>query len=147
MSQHFVQSYLFFSGKCAEAIAFYQSALDAEVQMIMRYNESPDPMPSGLLAPGFEDKIMHSSFRIGGTTVMASDGCNAEGDKFGGFCLSLAVATEAEADHYFNALAKDGKITMPLGKTFWSPHFGMVEDKFGIGWMVSVPGPAHAAHS
>lgn len=110
--------------------------------MIMHYSESPTPMPPGALAPGFEDKVMHASFRIGSTTVMASDGCNADGAKFGGFCLSLAVSTETEADQYFNALAESGKVTMPLGQTFWSPRFGMVEDKFGIGWMVSVvPSP------
>lgn len=138
MSQPVVQPYLTFGGRCAEALEFYQSALGAQVEMILRFDQSPDPLPPGVLAPGFENKIMHSSFRIGASTLMASDGCNADDATFRGFTLSIAVPTEAEADRYFNALAKEGKITMPLGKTFWSPRFGMVEDKFGLGWMVNV---------
>lgn len=137
ISQPVVQSYLFFSGNCTEALGFYKSALGAEVEMMMRLSESPDPLPPGMLAPGFEDKIMHASFRIGSTQLMASDGCDATA-KSGGCSLSLAVATVAEADQYFAALSEGGTVTMPLGETFWSPRFGMVEDKFGIGWMVNV---------
>lgn len=134
----FVEAYLFFNGRCEEALDFYREALGAEVEMILRFKESPEPHPPGMVPAGFENKIMHSSFRIGQTTVMASDGCTAESVKFEGFCLSLSVRTEAEADRYFNALASGGKVQMPLAKTFWSPRFGMVQDRFGIGWMVSV---------
>ena len=134
-----VQPYLFFGGRCDEAIAFYRTALGAEVEMIMKFKDSPEPPPPGVLPPGFENKVMHASFRVGGSTVMASDGCGQE-STFGGFSLSLAVATEAEADRAFNALAQGGQITMPLAKTFWSPRFGMVTDRFGLGWMVSVVG-------
>ena len=133
-----VQPYLFFNGNCEQAVEFYRRAIGAEVEMMMRFKDSPEPMPPGMLAPGYESKIMHSSFRVGQTTVMASDGCGTENVSFQGFSLSLSVATEAEADRYFNALADGGKVTMPLNKTFWSPRFGMLEDKFGIGWMVSV---------
>jgi PhnB protein len=138
-----VQAYLFFSkGNCEEAVEFYRKAVGAEVEMMLRFKESPDPMPPGMLAPGYENKIMHTSFRIGQTTVMASDGCGAgEKTEFNGFSLSLAVTTEAEADRYFNALAVGGKVTMPLGKTFWSPRFGMLEDRFGIGWMINMIPP------
>ena len=133
-----VQPYLFFNGSCEQAVDFYRKALGAEVEMSMRYKESPEPPPPGMLPPGFENKIMHTSFRIGQTTVMASDGSSTEKSNFGGFSLSLAVQSEAEADRAFAALADGGKVKMPLAKTFWSPRFGMVEDRFGIGWMVSV---------
>ncbi len=136
MSLPIVQSYLFFSGRCEEALEFYKSAIGAKVDMIMRFNESPEPPPPDMLSPGYENKVMHASFHVGDTMVMASDGCG-ENHSFAGFSLSLGVATEAEADKYFNALAEGGKVEMPLGKTFWSPRFGMLTDKFGMGWMVS----------
>ena len=137
-----VQPYLFFNGNCEQAIDFYRKAIGAEVEMMMRFKESPEPPKPGMVPPGFENKIMHASFRIGQTTVMASDGCSAEKPNFDGFCLSLSVSSEAEADHAFKALAEGGQVRMPLNKTFWSPRFGMVTDRFGIGWMVSV---MHAA--
>ena len=137
-----VQSYLFFSkGNCEEAVEFYRKVLGAEVEMMMRFKDSPEPHPPGMLAPGWENKVMHSSFRIGQTTIMASDGCGTEKTDFNGFSLSLAVTTEADADRYFNALADGGKVNMPLCKTFWSPRFGMLEDRFGIGWMINVIPP------
>jgi PhnB protein len=111
--------------------------------MMMRFRESPEPPPPGRVPPGFEDKIMHTSFTIGQTTVMASDGCSAEKATFQGFSLSLSVASQAEAERAFSALAKGGKVEMPLAKTFWSPCFGMVEDRFGIGWMISVASADH----
>ena len=132
-----VQPYLFFGGRCEEAIGFYGKAIGAKVEMMMRFSDSPEPMPPGVLQPGFEQKVMHSSLRIGETVVMASDGCH-EGSTFAGFSLSLAVGTVAEADRAFAALAEGGKVTMPLGKTFWSPRYGMVKDRFGVDWMVSV---------
>jgi PhnB protein len=135
-----VQPYLFFKGNCEEAVEFYRQALGAVVEFSIRFQESPEPPPPGMVPPNWGDKIMHTSFKVGQTTVMASDGCGPEANGFQGFSLSLSVATEAEADRYFNALAAGGKVTMPLNQTFWSPRFGMLEDKFGIGWMVSVPG-------
>ena len=136
-----VEAYLFFSGRCEEAIEFYQKALGAKVEMLMRFKESPDPMPPGMIPPGWESKVMHASLRIGETIVMASDGCGGKpGEKpgFEGFSLSLAVPPEAEADRAFAALAEGGNVTMPLDKTFWSPRFGMLQDRFGVGWMVNV---------
>jgi PhnB protein len=137
-NKNFVQTYLFFNGRCEEAVAFYRQALGAEVEMMMRFKDSPEPPRPGMVPPGFENKIMHCSFRIGATTVMASDGCTAESANFEGFSLSLTVADEAEANRVFAALAEGGQVRMPLAKTFWSPCFGMVQDRFGIGWMVSV---------
>lgn len=137
MSTNTIEPYLFFGGRCDEALEFYRTALGAEIEMIMRFNENPEPMPPGAVPAGFENKVMHATMRIGASRVMASDG-NEPGAKFEGFSLSLAVPNEAEAERAFAALAKDGTVGMPLGKTFWSPKFGMVTDRFGIGWMVSV---------
>ena len=133
-----IQPYLFFNGNCEEAVEFYRQALGAEVEMTMRFKESPEPPQPGMVPPGFENKIMHTSFRVGQTTVMASDGCSSEGPSFKGFSLSLSVPSEAEADRAFAALANGGQVRMALAKTFWSARFGMVTDRFGIGWMISV---------
>jgi uncharacterized glyoxalase superfamily protein PhnB len=141
MQESTVQPYLFFSGRCDEALAFYEQSLGAKVVMKMRFSESPDPVPEGMLQAGFENKIMHASLIIGKMTIMASDGCDDK-SKFDGFRLALSVPTETAADSAFNALAEGGKVDMPLMKTFWSPRYGMVTDKFGVGWMVMVPGEA-----
>jgi PhnB protein len=133
-----VQPYLFFDGRCEEAVAFYRSALGAEVQTVMHFKDCPDAMPPGTMPPGSESKVMHACFKIGETSVMASDGHCQGHPSFQGFSLSITVPNEAEADRKFNALADGGKVTMPLGKTFFSPRFGMVTDRFGVGWMVIV---------
>lgn len=138
MRQATAHTYLFFNGRCEEAIEFYQSAVGAKIGMVMRFNESPDPIPEDMSLPaGWEKKIMHCDFTIGQTMVMASDGCN-ETATFAGFRLALTVPTEADADRVFQALSKDGTIDMPLSKTFWSPRYGQLTDKFGVGWMVMV---------
>ena len=129
--------YLFFGGRCEEALAFYKTALGAQVDFLMLFKDSPTPMPPGMLAPGFENKVMHVTFRIDGNVLMASDGCDEDAG-FKGFALSLALPTEAEAKRVFNALAEGGKVNMPLGRTFWSPCFGMVNDRFGVSWMVTI---------
>lgn len=129
------QPYLFFDGRCDEAIEFYKKALGAEVSMLMRFKESPDPESS---PPGGADKVMHSCLRIGDTAVMASDGMATGHPKFEGFALSLTAANEAEAKKLFAALSDGGKVQMPLAKTFFSPSFGMIADRFGVSWMVVV---------
>lgn len=137
LQQATTQPYLFFSGRCEEALAFYQQALDAKVLMKMHFSESPDPLPPGILQTGFENKIMHATFTIGRMTLMASDGCN-DTAKFDGFRLALTVSSQECCEQAFNALAEGGTIDMPLEKTFWSPRYGQVTDKFGVGWMVMV---------
>ncbi|MDV6344866.1 VOC family protein [Nitrosomonas sp. Is37] len=137
MPNTFIEPYLFFGGRCEEALDFYRTALGAQVEILLRHKDSPEPSPPGMLPPGFENKIMHTTFRIGATTLMASDG-NQEGANFSGFSLSLSVPTEAEADRTFAALADGGQVQMPLTKTFWSPCFGMLTDRFGVSWMISV---------
>jgi PhnB protein len=133
-----VQPYLFFDGRCEEAIEFYRRTIGAQVTMLMRNRESPEPPPPGMLPPGSENKIMHASFRIGDTTLMASDGHNKGAPSFKGFSLSLSAASDADAERYFNALSDGGQVTMPLTKTFFSSRFGMLTDRFGVGWMVIV---------
>jgi PhnB protein len=133
-----VQPYLFFNGRCEEAVEFYKKALGAEVMMLMRFKDSPEPPQPGMIPPGSENKIMHTSLRIADTTVMASDGRCEGGSSFQGFSLSLTVANEAEARRTFAALSEGGQVQMPLTKTFWSPCFGMLSDRFGVGWMISV---------
>jgi PhnB protein len=136
-----IEPYLFFNGRCEEAVEFYRQALGAELETMMRYNESPEPPPPDMVPPGFENKIMHCRFRIGQTTVMASDGNSANDASFGGFSLGLHVSNEAEASQAFKALSDGGQIKMPLTRTFWSPLFGMLEDRFGIGWMINLAPP------
>jgi len=138
MSKTIIQPYLMFGGRCEEALEFYTKTLGAKVEMLMRFSESPDPVPEGMLAPGFENKVMHSSFQVGESVIMASDGCDST-SKFDGFSLSITVPDEVEANRVFAALGEGGKVNMPLGKTFWSPCFGMLTDRFGMDWMVIVP--------
>ena len=133
-----VQPYLFFDGRCEEAIEFYKSALGAKVDTLMRFKDSPEPMPPGTCPPGSESKVMHAALRIGETIVMASDGMAKGQPEFKGFSLSINAADEAEADRLFATLAKGGQVQMPQSKTFFSPRFGMVADRFGVSWMVIV---------
>jgi PhnB protein len=130
--------YLFFEGRCEEAIEFYRTALGAEVATLMRYKESPDPQPPGMLPPGSEDKVMHMSFRIGDITVFASDGmCSGKPD-FKGVSLTLTVKNDAEAERIFAALSNGGQVQMPMATTFFASRFGMVADRFGVSWMIIV---------
>jgi PhnB protein len=130
-----VQPYLFFDGRCDEAIEFYKKTLGAEVGMLMRWKDSPD---KSMCTPGNESKVMHASLTIGETRVMASDGRNTGNPRFDGFALSVNAKDDADADRLFDGLSTGGKIMMPLGKTFFSPRFGMTQDKFGVNWMVIV---------
>ncbi len=129
-----VQPYLTFDGRTEEAIEFYKAALGAEVEMIMRFKDNPDACMPGMDG----EKILHSSLRIGGSTIMASDGGCSGAAKFSGFSLSLNVASMEEGQKYFDALTDGGKVEMPLAATFFSPGFGMVEDRFGVAWMIVV---------
>ncbi len=132
-----IEPYLFFDGRCEEALEFYRGALGAEVSMVVRYKESPEPPPPGMVPPGYGDKIMHANLLIGDTHVMAADGCGMH-KAFEGFSLSITAENEGQAKKLFGALAQGGEVGMPLGKTFFSPCFGMLTDRFGVGWMVIV---------
>jgi PhnB protein len=134
-----IQPYLFFEGRCEEALAFYRGALGAKVTMLLRVKDSPEPPPPGMMPPGSENKVMHAAFTVGDATLMASDGRCQGPPNFQGFSLSLNAKDEAEADRLFSALAEGGEVRMPLGKTFFSPSFGVVADRFGVPWMVIVP--------
>jgi PhnB protein len=132
-----VQPYLFFEGRCEEAADFYRRVLGAEITMLMRYKDCPDPMPQ--MPPGSEEKVLHMALRIGEATVLASDGMCGGAANFNGFALSVTVADEDEAQRVFAALADGGQVRMPLARTFFSPSFGMLADRFGVAWMVYVP--------
>lgn len=130
-----LQPYIFLEGRCEEALEFYQQAIDAQVTYMLRFNESPDKEQCGDM-PG--DKIMHSSVRVGDAEFMATDGMCQSPPSFQGFALALSVEDEAKVERYFNALAEGGEVQMPLGKTFWSPKFGMLKDRFGVSWMINL---------
>lgn len=135
-----VDPYVFYNGNCEEALEFYRTALGAEIEMIMHFDETPEPIPDGILAPGFEKKVMHASFKIGDSLIMASDGCKPEDPSTiqnRAFSLALNVDTVDEARRLFDAIATaGGSVQMPLGPTFWSPAYGQATDPFGIEWMV-----------
>jgi PhnB protein len=138
-----IQPYLMFGGRCDEALDFYKRALGAEVTMLMRFKDAPpppagEPNHCGPLPAGVENKVMHASFRVGATEVLASDGCETTSN-FQGFSLSLTAQTPADADRFFAALSEGGNVQMPLAKTFFADRFGMVADKFGVSWMLFVP--------
>lgn len=128
-----VTPYLYFDGRCEDALEFYRKALGAKVEMMMRFKESPDP---NAIAPGSGEKIMHCSFKIGDTLVMASDGHCGGKPTFQGISLSLTVAKDVEAERLFAALGEGGQVQMPMTKTFFASRFGMVADKFGVSWMI-----------
>ena len=129
-----VTPYLMFNGRCEEAINFYKAELGAEVLAMLRFKENPPPPDR--VPPNWDNKIMHSCFKIGDTQIMATDGDSADKPGFNGVTLSIQVSSEAEADRAFNGLSKGGQVKMPLAKTFFSPRFGMVSDRFGVSWMV-----------
>jgi PhnB protein len=133
-----IQPYLFFDGRCDEAVEFYRTALGAEVTMLMRFKDSPEPHQPGMVPPGAENKVMHASLRLGEATLMASDGRCLGKPSFQGFSLSLTARDDADAERMFAALAAGGQVQMPLTKTFFSSRFGMVADRFGAPWMVIV---------
>jgi PhnB protein len=132
-----LEPYLFFDGRCEEAIEFYKKTLDARVNMLMRFKDSPEPHQPTMPA-GSENKVMHANLTIAGSTVLVSDGRCMGKPIFQGFAISITVATEAEAEKRFAALAEGGQIQMPLTRTFFSPRFGMCADKFGVTWMIYV---------
>lgn len=129
--------YLIFNGRCQEAIEFYKSAIGAELEMMMRFSDSPEPMPEGMIPPGFEDKVMHASIKVGSSTIWLSDG-NETKTEFKGFSISIGSDSAAELQSIFDKLANGGEVIMPMSKTFWSELFGMVKDKFGVSWMLGV---------
>jgi PhnB protein len=130
-----IQPYLMFNGRTDEALGFYARTLGAKIEMLMRFKEAPD---QSMIPPGSGDKVMHACVRIGDSALMASDGGCGQPTTFQGFALSFTVPNEAEADRVFAALGDGGTVQMPLAKTFFSPRFGMVADRFGVSWMVYV---------
>jgi PhnB protein len=139
MQKATINTYVFFNGRCEEALEYYREHLGAEVDCMIRYSDSPEPAPEGMLPDGFENKVMHSQFKVANAEIFASDGCEPD-KKAEGFSLALTLPSKEEAGRIFNALADGGTVNMPLSESFWSPLYGQVTDKFGIGWMVMLPG-------
>jgi PhnB protein len=133
-----VHPYLSFDGRCEEAIEFYKRAVGAEVVMVVRFKDHPDPKPPGMITPATENKVMHARMRIGDSVVMCSDGRCQGQPSFSGTSLTITASNDAEAARVFNALSDGGNVGMPLAKTFFSSSFGMVTDRFGVPWMVIV---------
>jgi PhnB protein len=131
-----IEPYLFFDGRCEEAIEFYRQSVGAEVTMLMRFKDSPEPVDQKMCPGASPDKVMHASLKIGESTLMCSDGQCQGKPSFQGFSLSIIAKDAAEAERLFSALGKGGQVQMPLAKTFWSPAFGMLADRFGVSWMV-----------
>ena len=134
-----VQPYLYFGGRCEEAIEFYRRAIGAQVLMVMRFKEAPQPPPPGVTPPGWESKVMHAAIQVGESTLLASDGRGPEQATFSGITLTLNAASDAEAKRLFAALGDGGHVDQPLEKTFFASSFGMVHDRFGVSWIVIVP--------
>ncbi len=131
-----IQPYLFFDGRCEEAVEFYKKAVGAKVDMLMRFKQAPD---QSMISPGSAEKVMHGSIKIGDSTVLVSDGRNTGKPNFQGFSLTIYAKDGAEADKLFGALGEGGEVRMPMDKTFFARRFGMLADKFGVGWMIIVP--------
>ena len=129
-----VTAYLNFDGRCEEALEFYKTAVGATVTSVMRFSQSPGGPPGAPTPP--PDKIMHSSFEVGETTVMATDAECAGKEEFHGTSLALTATDDDAAQRMFNALSADGKIEMPMSETFFASRFGMCYDKFGVRWMI-----------
>ncbi|MFU2511799.1 YciI family protein [Pseudoalteromonas sp. ASV78] len=144
MQQAKASCYLFFSGRCEEALTYYQTHLNAKIAMMFRFSDSPEPIPEGAIPANFDDKIMHSEFTVAGMKILATDGCidnQGDGVSYSGFNLTLTIDSEQTLRSVFAALADGGQVRMPLEETFWSPLYGQVTDKFGIGWMLMLPSP------
>jgi PhnB protein len=133
------QPYLFFRGRCSEAVAYYKKALGADEVTVMRFKDSPEKPPAGQMPTGMDDRIMHATLRIAGAELMMADGMRSGATDFDCVAVSLTVPNEVDVDRIVNALAKDGKVQMPPGPTFFAKRFGGVIDKFGVNWMVLVP--------
>lgn len=136
-----VQTYLFFEGRCEEALDFYRDTLGAEIGPIMRFRDNPDDPEKTMFPPGAGDNVMHATMTIGETTIMASDGRCSGTANFAGMSLTLVMPEVESAERLYRALAVTGQVRMPLRETFFSPAFGSVTDKFGLNWMIYTAGP------
>jgi PhnB protein len=130
--------HLVFSGKCREAFALYEKTFKSKVQFCMTYGETPEETP---VPPDAKDQVMHMAMPLGSVMLMGCDAPKGREATLGGFQISVSDSNADEVERVFDELKTGGSVQMPLGKTFWSPLFGMCTDKFGVSWMVSVPGP------
>lgn len=131
------QPYLFFGGRCAEALDFYRDALGADIRAMVRFRDMPGA------APDAGNRVMHAELGLGDSTILASDG---QGDvrQSAGYAIALQVADDVEAERLFAALSADGRIDVPLMTTPFASRFGIATDRFGTPWMITTPQPARA---
>ena len=132
-----VSPYLNFPGTCAEAFRFYEKALDGKIEMLQTHGESP---AAAEVPPDWKDLVMHARLVAGDLVLMGSDAPPGQYKPGGNVYLSLQIADTKRAEKVFNALCEKGKVEMPFEKTFWSPGFGMVVDRYGVPWMVNTEG-------
>jgi len=131
-----VQPYLFFDGRCDEALDFYKKTLGAKVDMLMRFKEAPD---QSMVTPESREKVMHCALHVGDNQILASDGRCMGKPNFQGFALAITAKDDVEAERLFGALGDGGQVQMPMSETFFASKFGIVADKFGASWMVLNP--------
>jgi PhnB protein len=129
--------HLNFQGNCAEAFEFYKKVFAANNAFSMKYSDAPEGMPVQL---DWKDKIMHTSIPMGDGLLMGCDAPPERSTPMGGFQVSVESKDEAEVKRIYESLKEGGSVQMPMTPTFWSPMFGMCTDKFGVAWMVGMPG-------
>ena len=130
-----VLPYLFFNGRCEEALAFYSKTIGAKAEGMMRFSQNPDQSTT---TPANKDKVMHAQFKLGDSMIFVSDGMATGKTNFDGFSLAIAADSEADAKQMFGALGEGGAVTVPLSETFFAKSFGMLKDRFGVSWMLIV---------
>lgn len=135
-----VNTYLIFNGNCEEAFQFYKSVFGGEFQYVGKYKDAPPEDGGEVVSEEDSNRIMHVSLPIGSSVLMGSDSHSKFGDVgFGdNFSISISAESTEEADKIFGGLTDEGRVDMPMQKTFWSPYFGMLKDKFGVNWMIDL---------
>jgi PhnB protein len=140
-----IKPYLFFDGRCDEALEFYTRTLGARVEQLFRFKDAPpqgDALPQegcGPMTADMAEKVMHACVTIRGTMLFVSDGMCQGKPEFKGVSLALEMPTDAEAETVFAALGEGGQVQMPMAPTFFASRFGMVADRFGVSWMITSP--------
>lgn len=134
-----INPYLVFNGQCEAAFKFYEKLLGGKITGIMTHANSP---MANQVPPEWRDKVMHAHMTVGNSVLMGSDAPPQHFQKPQGFSVSIGVKTVEEGERIFKALSENGAVQMPFQKTFWSPGFGMLTDRFGIPWMVNCDQPA-----
>jgi len=132
-----VQTYLFFDGRCEEAIEFYKAVFGADLLYSMRFREGPP----NLVTAENEEKIFHATMRFGETVINLSDDLKQERGSFGGFAILAHLDNDASAEEAFESLQEGGRVGMPIQEVFWASRYGIVTDRFGVTWKIQAGQP------